>query len=115
MAKMIALMPVTRNCGITTKMLCIPYRARRKIVRLRVSNEMITRTNQDDSCLRAQAPLTRPRNPILDRILSEIGEIYPAATRMGVSHETLSVAIMLPHLFVRITAFHCEQLIVLLR
>jgi len=97
---------------------------------------MTRTTDQDDSCFRAQAPLTRPGNPILDHILSGIGKIYPAATRMGISHETLSVAITLrliivpivrvflialspimsdPHLFVRITAFHREQLIVLLR
>jgi hypothetical protein len=33
MANISEVMPVTRNCGMTTKMLCIPYRGKKKEVR----------------------------------------------------------------------------------
>jgi len=85
---------------------------------------------QDESRFRAQVPSTRPgSSPILDRVLYEISEICPAATRMVVSHETLSVAIMIVsivqifvlavstgrRLLIGITTFDREQLFALLR
>lgn len=59
--------------------------------------DILSQTNQDDPCFCAQTSSTRPvrASPVLDHVLSDIREIYPAASRVDVSHEALSIAISL--------------------
>jgi hypothetical protein len=87
------------------------------------------RTNQDDSCFCAQTSSTRSvsASPVLDHALPDIREIYPAATRVDVSHKALSIAISLyliimiiiPVVFVSLSLLHsvaadCPPVVVLI-
>jgi hypothetical protein len=69
----------------------------RDVSKLLEGRYILSRTNQDDPCFCAQTSSTRPvsASPVLDHVLSDIREIHPAATRVHVSHEALSIAIRL--------------------
>ena len=55
----------------------------------------VERTNQDDPCFRAQVSSFGPACPVLNHVLSKVREIYPAAARVDVPHEALSITVKL--------------------
>ena len=122
MAKMSEVIPVTRNCGTTIKMFCMPWWSQKCMKKSVPGLEGRRSTDQNDARLRTQTLSGSRGSPILKRVLPRVREIYPAAAGVDISHENILVAVSFYFVLVAVAvavaidifSLDCEQFLVLL-
>lgn len=115
-ANMREVIPVTRNCGTTIKMFCMPWWTG-KWMRSRTRKKQRRSTDQNNARFRAQILSGRCGSPISKLVIPQLRDICPAAARVHISHENISVTVSFRVVLVTVTvdifALDCEQFLVL--